>query len=162
MFTRHIAILSIPCALGCALLSGCGGSSDREVMYLPIGLQRGVSLTLPAGHPAAGTSYVFGFRTVSVDQATILDGKSAGPCAGSIMVIKYQPADDTCQQLKCTWNANRDGETVALTSTVTLHDIKNITKDIGTIGTWVIDYDPWYAEVPVNGTNGRIEPTVLQ
>lgn len=114
-------------ALGFGILSGCGGSSSGESSYLPIGLQRMLSITLPN----AERPYIFGFITESSNNATIYTGTSAQPSTASIHVVKYDPGTDTAEKIGFYWSSNYDSAPTGLNALVVLHNATNVSKGIG-------------------------------
>lgn len=108
--------ISAALATGLSILSGCGGSSSSEQVYLPVGLQRTVDINLPEGEP-----YIFSFIVESASNATIYTGTSPSSSVASIHIIGYVPANDTAEQIGFSW-------TNAL---VILNNVRNICEGIG-------------------------------
>lgn len=111
--------ISAALATGLSILSGCGGSSSSEQVYLPVGLQRIVDINLPEGEP-----YIFSFIVESASIATTYTGTSSSVVPHpntSIHIRGYVPANDTAEQIGFSW-------TNAL---VILNNVRNICEGIG-------------------------------
>lgn len=128
MNTRFCILSSLlfPALIGASLLSGCGGSSQDNEMYLPVGLQRNVMITLPDDNV-----YVFGFEVTSTTNATVYDGKSAAPSTASLHVRNYVPASDTADQIAFYWSTNRDGEATPFNCYVIMRNVTNVGTGTG-------------------------------
>lgn len=77
MNTRFCILTSLllPSVLCISALTGCGGSSKTEEIYLPVGTARTVTVSLedPEGREV---SYVFSFNVISAQNATIIPAKA--------------------------------------------------------------------------------------
>lgn len=113
--------ISAALATGLSILSGCGGSSSSEQVYLPVGLQRTVDINLPEGEP-----YIFSFIVKSASNASIYTGTSPTPSDASIHISGYVPANDTVEQIGFYWPSN-----TGLDALVILNNVRNISEGIG-------------------------------
>lgn len=92
-----LASLLLPSVLCTSVLTGCGGSSKTEEIYLPVGTARNVTVNLENGH-----SFVIGFNVISAQNAYIYSGESGSPSSASMHVRGYVPADDTASEISFT------------------------------------------------------------
>lgn len=118
--------ISAALATGLSILSGCGGSSSSEQVYLPVGLQRTVDINLPEGDP-----YIFSFIVESASNATIYTGTSPSSSVASIHIIGYVPANDTAEQIGFYWTSNDGTATTGLNALVILNNVRNLSEGIG-------------------------------
>lgn len=76
-----LASLLLPSVLCTSVLTGCGGSSKTEEIYLPVGTARNVTVNLENGR-----SFVIGFNVISAQNAYIYSGESGSPSSASMHV----------------------------------------------------------------------------
>lgn len=128
MKTRFCIIASVlvPSFLCTSVLTGCGGSSQSEEIYLPVGTARNVEVSLENGQV-----YTLAFEVTSSHNAYVYSGESAAPSSASLHVRGYIPADDSAAEVSLYWYTNRDGED-AFPCYLIMTDVKNVTKGNGT------------------------------
>lgn len=150
MNTRFCLLTSLllPSVLCTSVLTGCGGSSKTEEIYLPVGTARNVTVTLEDG-----SSYVFGFNVISAQNAYVYSGESASPSSASMHVRGYVPADDTASEISFYWYTNRDGEEASPCYMV-MTNVQNVTKGTGSATCAVSD--PYFADPAVTDRPGTL------
>ncbi|WP_418687635.1 hypothetical protein, partial [Akkermansia sp.] len=121
-----MASLLLPSFLCTSVLTGCGGSSKTEEIYIPVGTARNVEISLENNQV-----YTVAFDVVSTHNANIYSGESAEPSVASMHVRGYVPADDTAAEIAFYWYTNRAGEE-AFPCYLIMTDVKNVTKGTGT------------------------------
>lgn len=154
MNTRFCILTSLllPSVLCISALTGCGGSSKTEEIYLPVGTARTVTVSLedPEGREV---SYVFSFNVISAQNATIYSGESGSPSNASMHVRGYVPADDTASEVSFYWCTNRDGEE-AFPCYMVMTNVQNVTKRTGSATCAVSDI--YFADPAVTDRPGTI------
>ena len=131
-----MASLLLPSFLCTSVLTGCGGSSKTEEIYIPVGTARNVEISLE-------NNQVY---TVAFDE-------SAEPSVASMHVRGYVPADDTAAEIAFYWYTNRAGEE-AFPCYLIMTDVKNVTKGTGT-ATCALS-DPYFADPAVTDRPGTL------
>lgn len=121
-----MASLLLPAFLCTSVLTGCGGSSQSEEIYLPIGTARNVEVSLENG-----AKYTLAFDVTSTHNAHVYSGESQDPSSASLHVRGYIPADDSAAEVSLYWYTNRAGED-AFPCYLIMTDVKNVTKGNGT------------------------------
>lgn len=154
MNTRFCILTSLllPSVLCISALTGCGGSSKTEEIYLPVGTARTVTVSLedPEGREV---SYVFSFNVISAQNATIYSGESGSPSNASMHVRGYVPADDTASEVSFYWYTDRDGEE-AFPCYMVMTNVQNVTKGTGSATCAVSDI--YFADPAVTDRPGTI------
>jgi len=130
------------------VLTGCGGSSKTEEIYIPVGTARNVEISLENNQV-----YTVAFDVVSTHNANIYSGESAEPSVASMHVRGYVPADDTAAEIAFYWYTNRAGEE-AFPCYLIMTDVKNVTKGTGT-ATCALS-DPYFADPAVTDRPGTL------
>lgn len=143
-----MASLLLPSFLCTSVLTGCGGSSKTEEIYIPVGTARNVEISLENNQV-----YTVAFDVVSTHNANIYSGESAGPSVASMHVRGYVPADDTAAEIAFYWYTNRAGEE-AFPCYLIMTDVKNVTKGTGT-ATCALS-DPYFADPAVTDRPGTL------
>lgn len=150
MNTRSCILTSLllPSVLCTSALTGCGGSSKTEEIYLPVGTARNVTVSLEDGG-----QYVFGFNVISAQNAYVYSGESKSPSNASMHVRGYVPADDTASEISFYWYTNRDGEE-AFPCYMIMTNVQNVTKGTGSATCAVSDI--YFADPAVTDRPGTI------
>lgn len=143
-----MASLLLPAFLCASVLTGCGGSSQSEEIYLPIGTARNVEVSLENG-----TKYILAFDVTSTHNAHVYSGESQDPSSASLHVRGYIPADDSAAEVSLYWYTNRDGED-AFPCYLIMTDVKNVTKGNGTATCAVSDV--YFADPAVTDRPGTL------
>ncbi|BDL43033.1 hypothetical protein Abiwalacus_06070 [Akkermansia biwaensis] len=130
------------------MLTGCGGSSKTEEIYLPVGTARNVTVNLENGR-----SFVIGFNVISAQNAYIYSGESGSPSSASMHVRGYVPADDTASEISFYWYTNRDGAE-AFPCYLVMTNVQNVTKGTGSATCAVSDI--YFADPAVTDRPGTL------
>lgn len=145
---RTMASLLLPSFLGISMLTGCGGSSKTEEIYIPVGTARNVTISLENDRV-----YTVAFDVVSTHNAYIYSGESSEPSIASMHVKGYVPADDTAAEISLYWYTNREGDE-AFPCYLIMNDVKNVTKGNGTATCSLSD--PYFADPAVADRPGTL------
>ena len=143
-----LASLLLPSVLCTSVLTGCGGSSKTEEIYLPVGTARNVTVNLENGR-----SFVIGFNVISAQNAYIYSGESGSPSSASMHVRGYVPADDTASEISFYWYTNRDGAE-AFPCYLVMTNGQNVTKGTGSATCAVSDI--YFADPAVTDRPGTL------